>query len=98
MSIISTAEVERIARLARIQLTAAEVTAATKDLGNVLTHFSQIQSIDTSQTRTSDDVTGINNVTRDDNAADDVLCSTQALLDNAPQTSKGQIKVKAVFS
>jgi aspartyl-tRNA(Asn)/glutamyl-tRNA(Gln) amidotransferase subunit C len=98
MSLISSAEVKRIADLARLQLSEHEIKQATKDLGNVLNHFSQIQAIDTSNVPTSDDVTGLSNISRVDLAVDDLLCSTQALLDNAPQTHQGQIKVQAIFT
>jgi len=94
---ITTKEVERIAKLARLGLTKAEIKQATKDLSDVLGHFSQIQSIDTTDTPTSDDVTGLTNVTREDKPSQDNLCDTQTLLDNAPDTHGGQIKVKSVF-
>lgn len=98
MSLISPTEVQRIASLARLELSDAEVQQATKDLGNVLANFSKLQSVDTSRTPTSDDVTGLTNITREDTAADDVLCTTKTLLDQAPQTHQGQFKVQAIFS
>lgn len=98
MPLISPEEVKRIASLARLQLSDHEIEQATKDLGNVLTHFAALQGIDTSKTPTSDDVTGLSNISRADQAVDDLLCSTQTLLDNAPQTHHGQIKVQAIFA
>ena len=98
MKYISSSEVKRIASLSRLQLSNADVKQATKDLGNVLDHFSQIQAIDSSNVPTSDDVTGLSNISRVDQAVDDLLCSTQSLLDNAPKTYQGQFKVKAIFS
>ena len=98
MPLISSAEVKRIAGLARLQLSEHEIKQATNDLGSVLTHFSQLQGIDTSHTPTSDDVTGLSNISRVDRPIDELLCSTQVLLDNAPQTHRGQIKVQAIFA
>lgn len=94
---ISKQEVERIAKLSRLGLTPKEISQATKDLNSVLEHFSEIQKIDTSDTQAADDVTGLKNITRDDEAVSETLCDTSILLDNAPETLKGQIKVKAVF-
>ena len=97
MTKISKEEVENIAKLARIGLTKEEISQATEDLSGVLEHFSEIQKIDTSDTETADDITGLSNITRDDEVAGEALCDTGTLLENAPDTHKGQIKVKAVF-
>ena len=94
---ISRQEVERIAKLSRLGLTDEEISQAAKDLGGVLGHFSEIQKINTTGVKTSDDVTGLTNVTRDDEATSESLCSAQTLLGNAPDTHQGQVKVKAVF-
>ena len=94
---ISKQEVERIAQLARLGLTDKEISQATQNLSGVLEHFSKIQEIDTSDTPTSDDVTGLTNITRADKTTKEALCSTSVLLDNAPESHKGQIKAKAVF-
>jgi len=97
MPIISPQEVSRIAQLARLGLTSEEIKQATQDLAGVLANFSQIQSIDTTNTSTSDDVTGLTNITRPDKPDPEGLCSTQILLDRAPATHQDQVKVKAVF-
>jgi len=96
-NIISKEEVERIAKLARLGVTDEEVQKASEDLGNVLEHFSEIQKIDTKGVPTADDMTGTNNVTRDDKADAECLCPTEDLLKAVPETKDGQIKVKAVF-
>lgn len=94
---ISKQEVERIASLSRLGLTSTEISRATQDLGGVLEHFSQIQQIDTSDVQTSDDVTGLTNITRDDETENKTLCDESTLIDNAPESHEGQIKAKAVF-
>ena len=98
MAQISPEEVKRIAALARLGVTNTEVAKATKDLGNVLEHFSEIQTIDTKNVPTSDDVTGLNNITREDVADPNNLCHAEELLKNAPETKDKHFKVKAVFS
>ena len=94
---ISKQEVERIAGLSRLGLTKKEMSQATHDISGILEHFSQIQKIDTSNIQTADGVTGLANVTRDDDATGESLCETDTLIDNAPESHQGQVKVKAVF-
>lgn len=94
---ITTQDVETIAKLSRMQLSSEEVEAATQQLQGILGNFSAIQSIDTKDTPTSDDITGLKNVVRQDTPEENTLCSKQALLDRAPQVQDDQIKVKAVF-
>jgi aspartyl-tRNA(Asn)/glutamyl-tRNA(Gln) amidotransferase subunit C len=94
---ITKQEVEHIAQLSRLGLSDKEISQAAKDLCSILKHFSHIQKIDTSKTPTSDDVTGLVNVTREDAAEDETLCDKNTLLDNAPDTHQGQIKIKAIF-
>ena len=94
---ISEEEVQRIAKLARLGVTDEEVTAATHDLGNVLENFAQIQSIETKDVPMATDTSGLTNITREDEAAAEVLASHEELLERAPDTKDRQLKVKAVF-
>ncbi len=90
-------EVKKVAQLGRLGLSDEEVTRATQQISGILDHFSQIQEIKTKNVPTSDDVTGLKNVTREDKAEPEELCSTESLLKAAPETKNGQFKVKAVF-
>ena len=94
---ISIEQVKRVAQLARLGLTEAEAERAAQDLGNILSHFAQVQTIDTQGVPTSDDVTGLQNITRDDKAQTEVICTHADLLARAPELQHNQIKVKAVF-
>jgi aspartyl-tRNA(Asn)/glutamyl-tRNA(Gln) amidotransferase subunit C len=95
--LLSRADVAKIAALARIPLTGGAVEQARRDLTGVLAHFAQIQQVATEKVATSDDVTGLKNVTRADNVNQDELCSVETLLSAAPARSDNHIKVKAVF-
>lgn len=94
---ITPEEVKRIAVLARLGLSNAEVEQATHNLSGVLDHFSAIQDIDTDSVPEADAVSGLSNVTREDVAAPGSLCTAAELLDNAPDVQNGSVKVKAVF-
>ena len=94
---ITPEEVRKVANLARLGLSDEEIQRATQQLSGILDHFSQIQKIDTKGVPTSDDVTGLKNVMREDEAKPENLCATEELLKRAPETKDGQFKVKAVF-
>ena len=95
--IITPAIINDIARLARLGLSDDERPELVTTLQNVLSHFTKIQAIDTKKVPTSDDVTGLTNITRSDHAHPERLTVTSELLDRAPETKDGHIKVKAVF-
>src|SRR5688572_11532457 len=97
MTTVTPEEVRKVAQLGRLGLSDEEVTRATQQLSGILDHFSQIQKIDTTGVPTSDDVTGLKNVTRADQVKPEDLCATAELLQRAPEAKAGQFKVKAVF-
>lgn len=94
---ITADEVCRIAELSRLGLTDDEVVKATADLQAILDNFSEIQAIDTTGVPVAADASHLQNVTRDDIAAPEVLAPHQALLDQVPQLSGRHLKVPAVF-
>ena len=94
---VTTQEVKKVAQLGRLGLSHEEVNRATQQLSSVLDHFSQIQKMKTEGVPTSDDVTGLKNITREDEAKPEELCATDELLKTAPETKDKQFKVKAVF-
>jgi aspartyl/glutamyl-tRNA(Asn/Gln) amidotransferase, C subunit len=95
--VISEDEVKKISQLARLGLSDAEVKQATQDLAGVLEHFSSIQKIDTQNVPEYSDATGLQNVSRNDIADQEDLCSSEDLLSRAPATSSHKVKVKNVF-
>ncbi len=95
--ILSTEEVEHISNLSRLGLSKEEINKNAQSLADVLGHFAAIQKIDTKNAPASEDVTGLTNITRPDQPKPDHLCSSETLLDYAPEVSRNHIKVKAVF-
>lgn len=94
---VTAQEVKKVAQLGRLGLSDEEITSATQQLSMVLEHFSEIQKIKTDGVPTADDMTGLQNVTREDTAQPEELCAADELLKSAPETKDKQIKVKAVF-
>lgn len=59
-------DIEHLAKLARIELAPAEKEKFTKDLGNLLDHFKELQSVNTDKIQPMTGGTELNNVFRKD--------------------------------
>lgn len=93
---ISKDEVKRIADLARIELTAAEIEQYQVELSGILDYIDQLNELDTTDVPPTAQVTGLENQMRPDVVnyefkRDDMLAS-------AIETAEGHVKVKSVFN
>jgi aspartyl-tRNA(Asn)/glutamyl-tRNA(Gln) amidotransferase subunit C len=88
-------EVEHIAELARIKLTDAEMARYAEQLSEILDYAARLQSVDTSGISPTARVITAGNVLREDKARPGL--SRQELLDNAPETEKGQFRVPPIL-
>jgi aspartyl-tRNA(Asn)/glutamyl-tRNA(Gln) amidotransferase subunit C len=96
MSKISVDEVKRIAKLARIGLSEEETVKMADELGNILTFVEQLQNVDITGTLPTDQVTGLEDVWREDEVKPSP--SRDQLLAGAPATKDGYIVVKRVLN
>ncbi len=100
---ISKEDVQHIAALARIGLSDEEVEKFKKDLESILDYVKELQEVDTKNIEPTSQVTGSYNVIREDEGEKrgDALvhdaASAAKLVEAAPETKDGYIKVKAVF-
>lgn len=95
---ISSEQVARIAVLARLGIIAEAAAQAAHDLSNILDNFATIKNVATDNIPTYDNATGLANVTREDRAFSEQLCTTQSLCAAVPDFVDQHIKVQAVFS
>ncbi|MEM6997606.1 MAG: Asp-tRNA(Asn)/Glu-tRNA(Gln) amidotransferase subunit GatC [Patescibacteria group bacterium] len=95
MSKITKDDVMKLAVLARLSLNDDEIEKYQRDLESILGFIDQLDDIDVSQYEPTEQVTGLENVTR----ADEVTESTDQkdLLKNAPDSKDGQFKVRRVL-
>jgi aspartyl-tRNA(Asn)/glutamyl-tRNA(Gln) amidotransferase subunit C len=95
MSKIDTAEVKRIAALAKIGLTDNEATAMAGELDQIVEFVETLQSVDTEGVILTNQVTGLTDAWR----ADEIKPSLDRneLLKNAPEQQDGYIKVRRVL-
>jgi aspartyl-tRNA(Asn)/glutamyl-tRNA(Gln) amidotransferase subunit C len=96
MSKLGTTEVERIAKLARIGLTAEETAAMSVELGQIVAFVAQLQAVDVDGVEPTDQVTGLVDVWREDVVAPSM--PREQLLANAPAQKNGYIVVKRVMN
>ena len=96
MSSLSREEVQRIADLARLELSAEELDLFTRQLGDILTYVEQIRALDTTGVAPTSQVLN-RPIDRDDVPADTL--SREDLLRNAPDaaTEAGLFKVPRVI-
>lgn len=92
---ITKKEVEHIAKLARIELTEEELERFQADLSKVLGYIEVLKTVDTEGVEPLAQVTGLENVLREDGAHDSLIA--EKIIKNAPDSSGRFIKVKKVF-
>lgn len=89
-------QVQNLAKLARIELTEQEQEALLKDMSNILTFVGQLQEVTLPGGLTP--TVGVpHNVMRDDNNPHESGIYTDAILNNAPATKDGYIRVKNIL-
>ncbi|KKU52206.1 MAG: hypothetical protein A3H69_03050 [Candidatus Sungbacteria bacterium RIFCSPLOWO2_02_FULL_47_9] len=97
---ISKKDVEYIAHLARIELTAAEAAKFEGELSSVLDFVGKLNEVDTKDVMPLTGGTNLANIMREDLAKEDdheKLERSARLVSSSPAHTEGYIKVKAVF-
>jgi aspartyl-tRNA(Asn)/glutamyl-tRNA(Gln) amidotransferase subunit C len=92
---LTTADVEHVARLARLGLTPDETERMREQLSSILEHIAVLQQLDTDQIPPTAQVNDLRNVLRDDIVQPSL--SQDAVLRNAPQHRDGFFEVLAVL-
>jgi len=91
---ITRKDVEKVAKLARLDISEKEKEQYTQQLERVLEFVEQLNEVDTKNIEPTAQVTGLENVYREDKVTQG---QNAHLLDNAPATEGGYLKVKAVL-
>ena len=89
-------DVLKLARLARISLTEDEVEEYAEELSAILGYVEQLSSVDVSGLAPTNQVTGLTNVTREDEVKDYGYTPAD-LLKIVPNVQADQIKVKRMI-
>lgn len=92
---ITLPEVKKIAKLARLELSDAEIAKYAGQLSAILGYIKQLQEVETENVAMTSQVTGLSNVMRDDMVASGE--NAEELVKMAPASEDNLVKVKAVF-
>jgi aspartyl-tRNA(Asn)/glutamyl-tRNA(Gln) amidotransferase subunit C len=92
---VSRADVEHIARLARVRLEPEEVERLSQQLSGILDHFAALSAVDTEGVEPTAHPLPLANVMRDDSVASSL--PVEDVLANAVATEDGYIRVRAVL-
>ena len=91
---ISKKEVQHIAKLARLSLKPAEEKKFQKELSSILDYIEKLKKVNVSKTEPTFRPLKIENIMRQDKGQ---RRKNKKLLDLAPETQKGYIKVKSIL-
>jgi len=96
MSLLSTADIQKIAQLSGLYLTEAELEKYQGEFEEILGYVRQLDDVDVTGLEPTYQVTGLKNITRPDQIIDYGL-SRQQLLANAHRQRDGSIEVPKVL-
>lgn len=96
MTEISRDDVLHLAQLSSLQLKDEEVDALQQDIGNILGYIEQLGELDTKGIEPTYQVTGLQNIWRDD-AVDQSGVTREQLLALAPESRQNSVKVPKVL-
>ena len=95
MTTISTSDIQHLASLSNLALADDEVDGLRQDLENIIGYIEQLGELDTSGVEPTYQVTGLENVWREDEVQSGV--SRETLLNLAPEKQNNQVKVPQVL-
>lgn len=96
MSTITTNDVRHLAQLSNLGLSDEQIESLQGDIANILDYINQLNELDTTGVEPTYQVTGLENVWRDDEV-DQGQVSREQLLALAPEQSDNSIKVPQVL-
>jgi aspartyl-tRNA(Asn)/glutamyl-tRNA(Gln) amidotransferase subunit C len=96
MSTITTDDVRHLAALSNLQLTDDEIQNLQGDLTNILAYVDQLNALDTTGVEPTYQVTGLENVWRDDSVQTSAA-NREVLLALAPEAADNSVKVPQVL-
>ena len=94
---LTTRDIARIAKLAKLPLTDEQIEELRKQVGVTVDYVSQIQQLETGNSEETSQVTGLENVFREDVIDSKRTFTQEQALANAKRTHNGFFVVDAVF-
>ena len=97
MAEITKESIQKLAELARLDFTDAEKDKFVSDLGNILSHFKELEAVDTSGVAPMTGGTDARNVFREDAPLPDTFAGQKDIITAFPEEERGYNKVPPVF-
>ena len=95
MTTISTSDIQHLASLSSLTLADDEVDGLRQDLENIIGYIEQLGELDTAGVEPTYQVTGLENVWREDEVQPGI--PAEKLLEMAPEKQNNQVKVPQVL-
>jgi aspartyl-tRNA(Asn)/glutamyl-tRNA(Gln) amidotransferase subunit C len=96
MAKLSRDDVLKLAQLARLDLSDSEIDEYSKELSDILLYVEKLQGIDVDGLKPTNQVSGLVNITRDDEIID-YGYEPRDLLKNVPEVEDDQIKAQRMI-
>jgi len=87
--------VQYVANLAKLGISEDEIKKFSNQIEDVFKYFDDVKALDLGEIEPTSQVTGLENVTRDDEVH--LIYSVEKLMKQAPEVEVGQIKVPGVM-
>lgn len=84
-------DILKLARLSKLELTEDQIVKYQKEIEEIVNYVEQLQSVDVDGLEPTNQVTGLTNVTREDEVKNQA--TPEQLLKNLPNSQDNQIKV-----
>lgn len=94
---LSEQQVEHVAELARLELSKKEKEKFKEQLSSILDYVEKLNRLNTAKTEPTANITGLENVIREDKAQKSEEKKRKRILDNAPNKKDNYLKVKAIL-
>jgi len=96
---LTKAEVQHIAKLARLGLSEKELEKYRKELSSILDYIEKLKEVDVSGTEPTSHPLKVENVTRKDGGKTEARsANSKILLEMAPDKKEGYVKVKQILN
>jgi len=94
---ISKEEVKHIAKLARLGLSDKEIGEFQKELSKILNYIEKLKEVDISNVKPTSHSIQVENVMREDAEKGKLKTKKEKLLELAPESKNGYLKVKSIL-
>ena len=94
---LSTSDVEHIARLAKLKLSHQELEKFQRQLGEIFSYFEKTQHLDTKAVEPTSQVTGLENITREDAIITEQNLTASQALQGTRTKHNDFFQVEAIF-